>query len=238
MVFLHGFGGLAKQWWGLQMDMSFHTVTYAFDLPGHGESLDFPDAGPPIVAARAVVKELDDRGIEKAHFVGHSMGGAISSLIGLIAPEKVASLNLLAPGGFGPEFDLSILKKWAAAQTREELEDVMPLFFGKGFEIGEKIINFQYEARNRPGAVASQVKIMNAISVDGKQGVLPVDDVLSGPYPVALFWGDDDQILPVSQAYEVGQKVEQLHILEGAGHSPAEEAPDQVRAVLKARLSA
>jgi len=231
VVFLHGFGGLGTGWRHLQTAISFHAPTLAFDMPGHGHALNYPGFGPPKVAAKAVVAELAKRGIAKAHFVGHSMGGAIASLIGLLSPHSVASLTLLAPGGYGPQFNHPVLMRWAAAKTTQQLGAVMPAFFAQGFKLPEKAIELQLAARSVPGAVEALVTMAKAMSSDGRQGVLPVDEVLAGGYPLSIVWGEEDQILPVSQAKALQGRAD-LHILQGVGHSPAEEAPDLVNAVI------
>ncbi len=233
VVFLHGFGGLARQWWGLQTQISFKAPTFAFDMPGHGESLDFPDFGPPKIAARALIAEFDQRGINKAHIVGHSMGGAIASILSLLAPERIASLTLLAPGGYGEEFNHPLLLQWAAATTRDELRTVMGAFFGPAYNLPQKVVDFQYEARQRPGAVDALVQIANGMSSNGRQGVLPIDDVLDIDVPKILIWGREDRVLPVNQADAFHGKAE-IHLIDGVGHSPAEEAP---KTVLQAILS-
>lgn len=235
VLFLHGFGGLGKQWWGLQTSVSFYAPTFAFDLPGHGASIDFPNAGPPKVAAKAVLAEMDQHNIERAHMVGHSMGGAISSIIALMAPERVASLTLLAPGGYGTEFNHPLLLEWAAAREREKLERILPRFFGSSFEMNPKIIEFNLQARAVEGAVESLTAIAKSMSSDGKQGMLDVDAVLDGDYPITVVWGEEDQVLPVSQGEAIREKVD-LHILENVGHSPAEEAPDAVRSLIRAQI--
>lgn len=236
VIFLHGFGGLPAQWWGVQTAISYNAPTLAFDLPGHGKAVQYPDAGPPKVAAKAVLREMQQRDISKAHFVGHSMGGAIASLMGLIAPEQVASMTLLAPGGFGTEFDHPLLLAWAAARTRDELTAVMPRFFGAGYDLPVKAIDFQLEARAQAGAVETLIGIAKSMSMDGKQGMLPIDEVLAGDYPISVIWGDDDQVLPVGQARALAGKVD-LHIVEGMGHSPAEEAPDLVHHVIRKQIN-
>ncbi len=56
VVFLHGFGGEAAQWKPLFKAMpDVGARLIAYDLPGHAGSLGFPDAGPPKVAAMAVI---------------------------------------------------------------------------------------------------------------------------------------------------------------------------------------
>ena len=130
VLLLHGFGGRADNWSDLQKRLSADKSTLAFDLPGHGGSLGFPEAGEPKVAARAIIAELKKRSIEKAHLVGFSMGGAIASLVGLFSPDVVASLTLLAPGGFGPEINYRMLQAYADAADEQTLRLVMPQFFG------------------------------------------------------------------------------------------------------------
>ena len=116
VVLLHGFGGSHRAWTPIQQSLSAETRVLAYDLPGHGDSFGFPDAGPPKVAANAILADLDARGIASAHFAGHSMGGAIAALTALFQPQRVASLTLLSPGGFGPEINQRLLKRYAAAK--------------------------------------------------------------------------------------------------------------------------
>ena len=227
VVFLHGFGGLAAQWQAMQMRVSYKAPTYAFDLPGHGKSLDYPGFGPPKVAAKAVLAEMTKLDFDKFHLVGHSMGGAVSSLIALISPASVASLTLLAPGGYGEEFNHPFLLEWGAASTIEELSELLPQLFGEGYDKLDKVAAFHEEARSVPGAVDALSSIAKAMSSDGKQGVLPVADILAADYPIKVFWGTEDKILPVSQAEKIAHMAD-VTILDGVGHSPAEEARDTV----------
>ena len=237
VVFLHGFGGAAMQWRGLQTSISFKARTLAFDLPGHGEAVDFEGAGPVGLAAKAVLATMDDQDISSAHLVGHSMGGAVASLAAVMKPEKVASLTLLAPGGYGTEFNHPLLMEWAKARTEDELRAVLPQFFGPTFDVSEKIVSFQQHLRSRPRAVEMLTSIATGMSSDGRQGVLPVSDILGLPMPKTVLWGTDDNVLPVSQL-EQFERHAATHRLEGVGHSPAEEATDQVKAAIFAQLDA
>lgn len=237
IVFLHGFGGAGAQWWGLQMAASFKAPTLAFDLPGHGQSMAYPDAGPPKVAAKAVLAELGQRGHDRVHLIGHSMGGAVASLIALIDPDRVASLTLLAPGGFGPDVNVDVLHDWAAADTAEALATVLPQFFHPGFALPDKMIEFQLELRQRHGAVAALQALAAVMFRENRQGVLPLDDLLSHPRPHSVIWGKDDAIIPVSQAEQLQGRTD-LHLLENVGHSPLEEASNLVREVLWANVAA
>ena len=237
VVFLHGFGGVGAQWWGLQTAVSLKAPTIAFDLPGHGKSIDFPEAGPPKIAARAVLAEMAARGISKAHFVDHSMGGAISSLIGLMAPERMASMTLLAPGGYGTEVNHQVLHRWASAKEADELKSLLSHFFGHDYVIHEKMIDFQVELRAQPSAVEKLIEIAELLFAGDQQGQLPVDDLLVNDIPTSVIWGDLDAIVLVHQSDQLRGRVD-LQIVDGMGHSPLEEAPDQVRDVVLKHVAA
>ena len=74
----------------------------AIDLPGHGHS-DHRPAGNIYSIATYLFEidaALDALGWEACHLLGHSMGGAVTSLYASAAPERVLSLTLL--DGLGP----------------------------------------------------------------------------------------------------------------------------------------
>jgi pimeloyl-ACP methyl ester carboxylesterase len=68
----------------------------AVDLPGHGLSDPFPSATCQYFDMVAAVLELVDvLGWDRFHLIGHSLGGALSSLIAGTHPEKITSLVLI-----------------------------------------------------------------------------------------------------------------------------------------------
>ncbi|MGC3085787.1 alpha/beta fold hydrolase, partial [Enterococcus faecium] len=66
----------------------------------------------------------------RVHLVGHSMGGATAALVAVFAAEKVASLTLQAPGGFGPDINGRLLRHYAAARTHDALQLALEGMFG------------------------------------------------------------------------------------------------------------
>ncbi len=227
VVFLHGFGGRAQNWEQIQARVCKHHATLAFDLPGHGGSLDYPDFGEPKVAARAVIDELAACSIDRAHIVGFSMGGAAAALVGLFAPEKVASLTLLAPGGFGPEINHRVLLAFAAAESEADFRRIMPQFFGFNAEISDEFYRQEALARKASGATDALVKIA-ALLFDGKpQGVIPLAPLVDAGFPIKILWGTQDNILPTRQAHKLPGLIA-THVFKDTGHMLIEEQGEAV----------
>ncbi|MCO6010817.1 alpha/beta hydrolase [Actinoallomurus purpureus] len=68
----------------------------AVDLPGHGLSDPLPAATYPYLDHVAHLLELAQvQGWERFNLIGHSLGGALSTLIAGIHPEKIARLVLI-----------------------------------------------------------------------------------------------------------------------------------------------
>ena len=70
---------------------------HALDLPGFGGSSKYPAPYGPDYFVRIVGGVMDALGIDRAHFVGNSMGGRVAIEMGLAHPERVGALALLCP---------------------------------------------------------------------------------------------------------------------------------------------
>jgi pimeloyl-ACP methyl ester carboxylesterase len=232
VVLLHGFGGDHSAWQLIQETLSPHARTVAFDLPGHGLSLDYPGAGSPKTAANAVIAALDARGIERAHLVGHSMGGAVSCLVALFAPQKVASLTLLAPGGFGPQINHRLLTRYAAAQEREDIATCLEAMSGWYSPVYDATIDHAFAARQEPGQREMLIEMAKGLARDGKQGELPLDKVAELGIPVTLIWGALDNVLPSRQADAVPSSFV-VHRFDNLGHMLPEEAPEEMARLIR-----
>jgi pimeloyl-ACP methyl ester carboxylesterase len=99
IVLLHGQPGSGADWQQLVDRLPSGLRVVALDRPGYGASRQ--PAGGFAVNARAVVAELDGRGIERAVLVGHSYGGGVALAVAKLAPARVEALVLLASVGPG-----------------------------------------------------------------------------------------------------------------------------------------
>ncbi len=101
---------------------------FALDLPGHGQSTPKVPGTSLAVLAGFVGKFMDAVGLEKAHLVGHSMGGGIAAQMAVDAPARVQSVALISPSGFGDEVN-NAYKGFVKAESRRELKPVVELLF-------------------------------------------------------------------------------------------------------------
>ena len=91
VVLLHGLfgqgGNLGSIARALQNDFCVHSP----DLPDHGHS-SWSEVPSISRYAEAISDWMDERGIQNAHFVGHSLGGKVAMQLALSEPEKVDRL--------------------------------------------------------------------------------------------------------------------------------------------------
>jgi len=99
LVLLHGQPGSPVDWQLVagRLPVPLHAV--AADRPGYGASR-LPASGFA-ANARAVLHDLDSRGIARAVLVGHSYGGGVALSAASLAPGRVAAVVLLASVGPG-----------------------------------------------------------------------------------------------------------------------------------------
>jgi pimeloyl-ACP methyl ester carboxylesterase len=102
LIMLHG-GALTFH---LSFDPLLPTLTaerkvIGIELQGHGHTADGDRPFSIRQCAEDVIALLDQLGIERADFVGYSLGGLVSTEVAVLAPERVGRL-VLAASHFGP----------------------------------------------------------------------------------------------------------------------------------------
>ncbi len=229
---LHGFAGRNEVWRPVQQALAAEARTLAYDLPGHGKSLDWPEAVSSKGASRAILADLTARGIERFHLAGHSMGGAIAALMALAEPARVRSLTLFAPGGFGEEINIRLLRRYAAAKTFDDLQACLEAMIGWTNPVDPDAVRAQVAMRGVPGQTEKLTEIAGTLARNGRQGVIARDSLAELPMPVSIAWGLQDNVLPVRQTIGLPPAFS-LHLIPDAGHMLPEEVPDLVAALLR-----
>lgn len=237
LVLLHGFAGSHRVWERVRRALPTGLRIIAYDLPGHGRSLDCPGAGKAKATAQAVMDDLEAHGIGRFHMAGHSFGGAVAVLAAHLAPHAVASLALFAPGGFGREIAGDLMVARAQAGTDIEIAAAMQGMFGPHRTVPPESVAEAIALNAVRRQREKLVEIAALIVRDGNQGVFPAGMLENLTMPVHLAWGALDSVLPPRQAARAPSSFT-LHHLEGAGHMLPEERPEAVARIIARSIGA
>jgi pyruvate dehydrogenase E2 component (dihydrolipoamide acetyltransferase) len=230
LVLLHGFGGSHAAWDEVAARLEGSRRLLIYDLPGHAGSLAVP-AGSAAVAAKAIISDLARHRVASVHLVGHSMGGAAAALVALREPGRIASLTLLSPGGFGPEVNEKLLRRYAAAVDEAEIAGLLEEFFGPGHALPDGLTASQAGERQVAGATDALLEIVETFFDGKKQKVLPLDDLARLGMPIRVLWGAQDRVLPAVQARRLTERFA-VRIFDGVGHMLPYEIPAEVAALV------
>jgi pyruvate dehydrogenase E2 component (dihydrolipoamide acetyltransferase) len=189
------------------------------------------------VLADAVSGVLDAVGAERAHLVGHSMGGAVALAVAAGDPGRIASVTLIAPAGFGAEINAGYLRGFADAQTRRELKPVVSQIFADESLVTRQVVD-DLLAYKRLDGVDEALHTLLGLLLDGDAQRMDSGAAMTaigGAVPVTVIWGSADRIIPAAQAEAVTGAVQ--HLVDGAGHMPHMERPGEVQAAIEEAIA-
>src|SRR5918998_3616152 len=99
VVLVHGLSG-STRWWSRNVsEIAGRHRTYLVDLPGFGTMGSLRRRFVLAEAASWLLEWMEAVGLERAHLVGHSMGGYICLRLAASRPAAVHRLALVAPAG-------------------------------------------------------------------------------------------------------------------------------------------
>jgi pimeloyl-ACP methyl ester carboxylesterase len=255
VLLLHGLGGTKSSFFRTVSALAPHHTVHALDLPGFGASSK--PAGAPYNAewmAGTVLEFMDAMDIHHAHIVGNSMGGRVAIELGLLAPERVTSLSLLAPALawrrrrpllpfvrlLRPEL-AAIPHPLLAQIVREQLKHL----FAEPEKIDPRLIetgteDFCRAYRSRNARIAFYAAARN-IYLDDPFGDEGLWTRLGTLRPPALFvWGDSDTLVPAAFERHVAEVLPDARqvVLKDCGHVPMIELPKRTHALIRQQISA
>jgi pimeloyl-ACP methyl ester carboxylesterase len=227
IVFVHG-AGLDHSLFGLQSRyFGYHgRNVLALDLPGHGRS-----EGPPIPRidgmAQWIFQVLENRKIEKASIVGHSMGSLIALECAAAQPGRIERIALL-----GTTYPMKVGEAFLeAARKNEQAAFDMETIWGHAAQVplganpnpgmwmyGDTLARL---ARLAPGVLYNDLKACNDYA-SGLESAAKVS------CPALLLLGGRDMMTPPKtiKALEEKLKGAKKVTLQPSGHSLMAEAPD------------
>jgi len=227
IVFVHGFSGDSSNWAMLQPPLSRNRRTVALDLPGHGGSTKEVGDGSARTLAGDLRTVLDALGIDRAHFVAHSLGGAVVLQLTAIAPELMASAVLLAPVGLSDAINMDYPLGLLKAQRQREMRTVLSLLVSDEEAISRRMVDTMQRYLSVDGVEKALKAIIDANFPDGKvlQAPAQARETLRGRS--LLIWGDADKVVAIPDLARVAAGAE-VRILKDVGHLTQLEAADRV----------
>jgi pyruvate dehydrogenase E2 component (dihydrolipoamide acetyltransferase) len=234
VILIHGFGGDLDNWLFNIDALGESSTVYALDLPGHGQSVkSLADASLSSLVA-VIAEFMKVTGISSAHFVGHSMGGAIAMQLAAEQPAKVKSLSLICSAGLGTEIG-TYVQDYIAAQGRKDLKPVLETLFADKGLVSRQLVDDVLKYKRLDGVEPLLKSLNEALFGGGSQRDAPGKRIAGGSPPALVIWGREDQVIPASHAGNLpGAKV---HVIEGAGHMVFMEKASEVNALIKAHIA-
>ena len=231
VVLIHGFGGDLNNWLFNHADLAAHRAVWALDLPGHGESGKAVEAGDADELAASVIAFLDDRGIGRAHLVGHSMGSLVAMTVADKAPQRVASLSLIAGAGLGKEINREYIDGFVAGSSRNTIKPHLTKLFADPSLVTRQLVEDIVKYKRLEGVNEALQKIAASAFEGNAQRKLYRDRLATLAPRTLVIWGAQDQIIPASHAQGLAGDVS-VHVVEGKGHMVQMEAASEVNRLL------
>ncbi|KMT52686.1 acetoin dehydrogenase dihydrolipoyllysine-residue acetyltransferase subunit [Pseudomonas fildesensis] len=231
LVLVHGFGGDLNNWLFNHPALAVDRRVIALDLPGHGESGKHLQTGEADELSGAVLALLDHLNLSRVHLAGHSMGGLVALSIARQAPERVASLVLIASAALGVDINGDYLQGFTEANNRNALKPQLVQLFSDPALVTRQMLEDMLKFKRLEG-VDQALRQLNAKLFDGGRQRLDLRNVV-GQQPSLVIWGSDDAIIPASHAQGLAAQVE---ILPGQGHMVQLEAAERVNQLISTFL--
>lgn len=257
IILVHGFGASLGHWRKNIAPLAQTCRVYALDLIGFGGSAK-PIPGQEInytfeTWGRQIADFCQDVVGTPAFFVGNSIGAIAVMQAAIERPDLALGVALLNCSlrllhdrrrseipwyrrtGAGMMQNL-LSVRWVGQQffsllaTRKTVRKILLQAYAKPDAVTDELV----ELLLKPAADAGAADVFLAFT-RYSQGPLPEDLLPQLQCPAILLWGTDDPWEPIALGRELAKfpAVQDFIPLEGVGHCPQDEAPEQVNAILQ-----
>jgi pimeloyl-ACP methyl ester carboxylesterase len=244
VLLIHGLLGFSFSWRFALPALAPHFTCYAVDLLGMGHSERVPDLPVDFNSqARRMAQFMDALGVASADVIGTSYGGAVAMTLAAQTPECVRRLVLVAPANpwskigsvlaaiiatrIGRCVFLRFAPRWnEAAKAR------MARMYGDPSRMPPDSFPTYSAAAAVPGTLEQVARMMCSWQHDLsalKRSLPRIANI-----PTLLIWGSRDRIVDPRSAVRLKAAFTnaKLIMMDGLGHLPYEEAPEEFNRVL------
>src|SRR5215203_4133076 len=218
VVMVHGLSG-STHWWARNLPaLARRYRLYLVDLPGFGAMRRLGRQFVLAEAASWLSEWMRAVGLERAHLVGHSMGGYVAIQLAAGLPELMGRLVLVAPAG--------------TPTGRSMLGHLVPLLLTTRYATPAFLPVLVRDAL-RMGPATLWRAARDLLAEDVREDLRRIEA------PTLLVWGERDTLVPPATGDLLRKEIEgsRLLVIEGAGHVPMFDRPEEFDAALLAFLA-
>lgn len=229
---LHGFGSFLETWVLNFPPLSRLFRVYVIDLPGHGLSDRSEVCYQTGSVSDYTSAIMDALKIERASFIGHSLGGLVGLQVALKLPERVDKLILVDSAGLSTKMPLAY--RLASVPVLGKL--LMSVAFGSAFErsmrkmfsssdaLSEDMLGLFMDIFYRVRTADSLISILHKnVGLRGPHPEIVIVEKLGEIKSLTLFvHGARDRIFPLSQVEPAFKMIPHAtaRIFSECGHCP------------------
>lgn len=249
LLLIHGFLGFSWSWRFNIAPLAKHFSVYAPDLPGCGFSPRSADKECTLTGdAERMLAFMDHFGMKAADIVGSSRGGGLAILLAALTARqnrlhRIRRLVLVSPinpwssyGRLRTRVLATSLGGLFVVHVQPHLPSFARRYFTALYGDAQRITPGTFEAYaaglQPPGSFEHLLKILRSWRDD----IAAIGDSLPAisQLPTLLLWGSRDRAVYPASAHELHRRLENssLVMLDGAGHLPYEEVPEEFNRVL------
>jgi len=243
VLLVYGYGASSVSYKPVMKTFGESLRVIAVDLPGFGKSDKREGDYSPEALADVLAQILDQKGVQRAHVVGHSWGCSVALAFALRHKDRLDKLVLIS--SFVYDDQLLPMMRWTRGTTKAGGDALYTLFYRQ--LIGERLyLNFRdpqlvteavvadvEASMAKPGAVAAATQAARGMHFDRLETEYKKIDA-----PALIVWGRDDRVarLPFGERLARDLPKAQLVVLPSCGHIPMWECTGETTIALKGFL--
>lgn len=217
LLILHGWGSRSDRWAQVSRLLSQHNFSVIVpDLPGFGKSSIPSVAWDEEGYCRFIEQFVERLDLKEFYLLGHSFGGGLAAVYTATSPHRVKKLLLFASAIIRRKtFKKKVFK---IISKTAKVFSFIPFYslFRKG------VYRYIIRRSDYPYAAGRMKETYLKVVRHDLSHYLPSITV-----PTLIIWGDKDDVLPVSDAYLIQEKIKnsQLAIIPGGDHDIEQHMP-------------
>jgi 2-hydroxy-6-oxonona-2,4-dienedioate hydrolase len=235
VIMLHGTSGHLEAFIRNIPSLSEHFALHALDMAGHG----FSDNPEGMLRIRRymdhVLAYMDSRGIDRAHFIGESLGGWVAARLAGDEPDRVGRLILVAPGGSvaNPEVMERIKTSTRRAVYSDEISLTrkrLELLMFDAANVSDELTEVRHTIYHRPPFVQGIDDLLCLQEMENRtQDLLTEERMRRIKTPTLIVWGAENPFGAIPEAKRMNGAIDgsRLEIFGECGHWPQHEHADQ-----------